>query len=100
MTPQLHVYSQAYQHDECIIVGNREGLRALLESLRFALDGEGAVPQLVFTSDGEGYDVLAVRLDSPELFDRLSMPYKDDVAPSGTLSLGALVREALGRAKK
>lgn len=58
----LHIYAQSCWHDEAWIAGNREGLTRLRDAIDKALlDGKGNSDH-VFTTDGEGYRVIAMKL--------------------------------------
>ncbi len=80
--PLLHVYAQAFWHEESVIVGNREGLAALQSAIDRALqpgaDWNGEQSE-VLTADGEGYNVRVRRLDD-EVIDKLILPYTDEDA--------------------
>lgn len=60
----LNIYGQAFWHSEARIVGNREGLEALKQTLDDALrvHREKATTaddkEPLFASDGEGYEVV------------------------------------------
>lgn len=78
----LHIYAQSSWHDEAWIAGNREGLTRLRDAIDKALlDGKGNSDH-VFTTDGEGYRVIAMKLTDEEL-GKLGMPYTDDIAAGG-----------------
>lgn len=75
--PYLHVYSQAFEHCEARIVGNRKALEIVKETIERALTmpitpdemitGYTIGKEEIFATDGEGYDI-AVKLlpDNPE----------------------------------
>lgn len=78
----LHIYAQACWHDEAWIAGNREGLTRLRDAIDKALlDGHGKSDR-VFTADGEGYHVVAMKLADQE-FGKLGMPYTAKIAAGG-----------------
>jgi hypothetical protein len=72
-----HVYSQAFEHCEARIVGNRKALEIIKETIERALTmpitsdemitGYTVGKEEIFATDGEGYDI-AVKLlpDNPE----------------------------------
>jgi hypothetical protein len=75
-TPLLHVYGQDYQHAPLVVVANREGLLALRaavdRALHAPLDADlwtmvGSPEPGPMTKDGEHYDVVILRDDSPWL---------------------------------
>lgn len=77
----LHIYAQSCGHDEAWIAGNHEGLMRLRDAIDKALlDGRGDSDS-VFTTDGEGYQVIAVQMTDAEL-GKLGMPYTDNIATS------------------
>ena len=78
----LHIYGQGYWHDEVRIIGNREALLELRETIAEALYGNPYFME-TFAVDGEGY-TITVRLveggfDSPE-WDAMPLPYSEDFA--------------------
>lgn len=92
-TKLVHIYAQQHQHDDCFIVANKEGLRALKKAIDKALEiveapiqdardpaTYAAANAEVMTTDGEGYTVK-VRLDNSEWTDKswttLLLPYTD-----------------------
>ena len=79
----LHVHAQLAWHDDAVLVGNEEGLRALREAITEALEsGEGGHAN-VTAADGEGYQVV-VKLRSADFgaraWDDARLPYTDEVA--------------------
>jgi len=73
----IHIYGQAWEHDDCWIVGDRESLTALRDKIEAVLDGDPPKNLNVFASDGEGY-TLRVKMigDCPNL----RLPYTDELA--------------------
>jgi hypothetical protein len=62
----LHVYGQASYHDEAYLVGNTRGLMALREAIDRVLGTEEVQSSAwVSVSDGEGYDMMIMRVDDP-----------------------------------
>lgn len=62
----LHLHAQPHEHGMAFIVGNREALEHLSQLIVAALarpDTAGA--EDFMASDGEGYDVYVLRVDSP-----------------------------------
>lgn len=76
---QLHIYAQSCWHDQVIIVGNRESLEMLQLAIKNALEDNQSASDLMFVSDGEGYNVLAYQASTEEM-DKLPVPYTDEVA--------------------
>lgn len=75
----VHVYGQAAWHDTVYIVANAAGLKALKSAAERALfQGSGEVR--AFAADGEGYDMVIIRLDGDEEWLRLALPYSEDFA--------------------
>lgn len=77
--PILHVYAQAFWHEEAVIVGNREALLTLRATIDAALQSGGewnGVSSEVSTADGEGYAIRVRRMDD-EAIDKLILPYTD-----------------------
>lgn len=67
-------------HQESFIVGNKEALLELREIIDEALredSGEEESERYFTSSDGEGYQVLVIKMqdDDVELFESLEMPY-------------------------
>jgi hypothetical protein len=62
----LQIEPQHYWHHEAYIRGNREALLALAEVLTKAANGTEAATGTLFASDGEGYHVIAIRVDRPD----------------------------------
>lgn len=74
-----HVYPQRLWHDSACVVGDDAALRALGRAVKQALlEGRGVCE--TFTADGEGYDIVVVRLRDPGLWDLLRLPYVGDCA--------------------
>jgi hypothetical protein len=88
MKDGLHIYSAASEHDEVIIIGTHDGLRALRDALTAAIERNGPKKACVFASDGEGYWVCIAPVD-PATFDSMAEHYgiarsiADDFAVSG-----------------
>ncbi|MFP7169500.1 hypothetical protein [Terribacillus halophilus] len=84
-TKHVQVYAQHRHHDPAFIIGNAEGLRALIRALETALE-TGCGHATVFPSDGEGYDVLIKKLEPLEekLFESLEMPYTEQYGPQNS----------------
>lgn len=76
MTPKLNVYSPYSYHSEAYIIGSREGLEALRDTLTKALEASSgeARSDACATTDDEGFRlIVAVRPD--EILDSLALPY-------------------------
>ena len=78
----LHIYGQAYYHDETYIVGGRQSLLSLKKAIEDALEtGRGSAE--FFTADGEGYDTnILLREDQWEstFWTNLAFPYSEEFA--------------------
>ena len=78
----LHIYGQCAFHDNVEIVGNREALEALRDTISEALYG---IPHFMepIVNDGEGYRVY-VRLAEGDwdsmVWQKLAVPYMEDYA--------------------
>lgn len=74
----LHLYGQAFWHDEAYIGGGRTALLALRDAIGEALHkGDGSAA--VFVSDGEGYTVHVVAMSDEDAM-RQIVPYRDECA--------------------
>lgn len=67
----LHVYGQEGPHDDVVILGNRDGLTALRDTINRVLVGTKAQgvalsvgPREPMTSDGEGFGLVVMRDDT------------------------------------
>ena len=82
--PVVHIYGQHSHHMEAIIIGNKEGLQRLVNSLNYALekiDNTGVIE--VFCNDGEGYSI-SIKMVSKDVIDKLPVPYTADYAQDET----------------
>ena len=73
----LHIYPQAFWHDDAVVLGNRSALKRLLRTVQRALDIGEAFTE-VMTTDGEGYNIYVKVLDedwSGEKWRTASLPY-------------------------
>ena len=73
----LHIYPQAFWHDNAVVLGNRSALERLLNTVQKALDIGEAFTE-VMTTDGEGYNVYVKVLNDPwdgEKWTTVSLPY-------------------------
>lgn len=82
----LHIYAQAYEHHESYIVGTREELAKLRDSISNALNNKSigrSSDSLTehFTSDGEGYD-LTVKVIPNSIESKLELPYAESIERS------------------
>jgi hypothetical protein len=78
----LHIYAQAFWHEEAVIVGTREALLALADAINVAVlkdNSDGVERMEAYTADGEGYDVR-IRLMDENSMNKLVLPYTDDDA--------------------
>jgi hypothetical protein len=77
--PYLHIYGQEQWHGEAFIVANMQALLLLKKAIDDAIvQGHGYVP--AFVGDGEGFNTLIARLDDAKAFDKLAVPYNDEIA--------------------
>lgn len=74
----LHLYGQAFWHDDAYIVGTPRDLLALRDAIDRALV-ESHTTIESFTADGEGYRLTVIATDE-DTASRMSMPYTDEVA--------------------
>ena len=99
----LNIYGQWYWHTEARIIGNREGLEALRQTIDDALTivvDEASTkqdPEPLFASDGEGYEVI-VEIHNDEWGlkgGKDSFWNKEESAPeyTGLLEQNARIRE-------
>lgn len=72
----LHLYAQAYQHQEAWMVGTRDGLTALRDALNVALASNEPTPLTTSTNDGEGYKVVIWPVSEAKMQD-FKTPYTD-----------------------
>lgn len=73
--PELHIYSQYCEHQDAYLVGNRQALIILRDTLNQVLDSNQAHATGVFASDGEGYNILIL---PSEDISELRLPYSAD----------------------
>lgn len=83
----LHVYGQDAPHGEVIILGNRDGLTMLRDTINRALVGDekphtvvNSISHQPFTADGEGFLLVVHRDDTDwqgERWQRVRLPYTD-----------------------
>ena len=77
---EVHIFAQGAWHEEAYIVGEKESLKLLRDTLTRAIDAEdGMSSQELSTNDGEGYDVHVVSL-SKEAMNKMGLPYTAEVA--------------------
>jgi hypothetical protein len=74
----VHIYQQAYWHDDAYIVGNRTGIEQLHAALTLALDS-GADTARPFARDSKGYRI-EVHVVDDETAMKLALPYTDELA--------------------
>ena len=72
----LHVYGRQAHHDDVHIVGTVDALRHLSRTIDTAIGGGAAKTSNVFSSDGEGFDVVVAVASEAEL-SQLALPYVD-----------------------
>lgn len=74
----LHVYSPEYWHQPAYIMGTRDSLERLRNTIDEAIR-KGQQAQAEFVADGEGY-VLVVACASADEMEKAPLPYVDEVA--------------------
>lgn len=78
----LHIFGQSNEHDDAYIIGNRDGLQALLFAVQRALvDLDGQSKAMV--QDGEGFGIKVMLLDQDwqsDAFKSLAVPYTSKYA--------------------
>ena len=65
----LHIFGQGAWHEEVHIVGNREALEALRDTILSCIASKEARSMEAFVNDGEGYKVRDCRIERG-VFDR------------------------------
>jgi len=76
----IHIYAQPWEHTEAYIVASPDGLSVLRAAIDAALDGGIGLVAHAWVADGEGYDVVVLRIDDPPwegLWPLLMTPYRD-----------------------
>ncbi len=83
----LHIYTQSFWHESAAIVGNREALEALADTLRRVLESEPPAEGRIEaeTADGEGYECRVIRIEDERTWSVLALPYTDEVAQTGNV---------------
>lgn len=86
-TPLVHVYGQTMWHDTVDIVGTREGLKRLRDTIDAALESEDGLSlgvknkeHHVFANDGEGYSFSVKCTEDIETLRRMPVAYTDEIA--------------------
>jgi hypothetical protein len=82
MSNILHLYAQAFQHQEAWVVGTKESLIALRDTINQVLESGEPKAVSAYTNDGEGYRVLVWGVSDDTVKD-LRTPYVD---PMGSQS--------------
>ena len=77
----LHVYSPFSWHSDSCIAGNTEALTALRDAIDEAIH-KGRAEAEVMATDGEGYLLHVVKINHEGSFNKLILPYTDDLALS------------------
>jgi len=77
MPDKLHLYAQPQQHDAAWIVGDLTALTALRDAINRVIDGKQASGAKSFTEDGEGYTAIVLRVEDPEVWEEMALPYTD-----------------------
>ena len=80
-TPIINIYAQEQWHREAYIVANTEGLKSLRDSIDRVLNNKSDRDSILsFVVDGEGYDLWIMNIDDPQMLNKLSLPYTDEIA--------------------
>lgn len=79
MNGLLHVYGQRAWHDEVLIKGTPDALRALRQAIDDALHVGTALSQPLFVNDGEGF-VVHIECNTEDEMDEARKPYSADYA--------------------
>jgi hypothetical protein len=79
----LHLYAQSCEHDEAYIVGTRDDLMSLRDTIDRALANKQSGKssddiEKFFTADGEGYDVY-VKVIPESVETELQLPYAESI---------------------
>jgi hypothetical protein len=74
----VHLFSPYAHHEEQGIIGNKDGLKALITLIQEAIDIDMSDAPF-FVSDGEGYD-LFVKCISDKLLNKVALPYTANYA--------------------
>lgn len=82
----LHLYGPTYEHDSAFIVGDREAITKLRDSLDMMLELDTSVRRPMaridsMTSDGEGFSLGMVMVEEDwqsETWQTLLLPYSDE----------------------
>ena len=96
--PKVHFYGQSWWHDAAILTGDREGLEKVRDAINAVLASEepqASASTSVFCEDGEGYDLIVLRL-SAETLGQLRLPYTDETAQFPGLDPWSLVTPTKG----
>ena len=76
-----HVYSPEAWHDDAFIVAGTDALLKIKETIDKAIAyGQGSCS--LFVGDGEGFDLVIVKLDDSAKQNKMQVPYTDDIASS------------------
>ncbi len=77
--PVLHIYAQAFWHDEAAIAGNIAGMTALRDALDALLKRNGTDAELeVSVIDGEWF-TLHLRVANEIALDHMNLPYTAEI---------------------
>lgn len=79
--PLIHLYAQYAPHQTAVIIGNREGIKALRDACDAALKEPGLVDIQAFVADGEGYTLGIIRDDQDwqsDFWQNLASTYMDE----------------------
>lgn len=98
----LQIYAQPAFHDEAWIIGDYNGLQKLRDAIdRALLNGMGKT-DVVFVSDGEGYNAYVVEMNTGDnRWTQLEPPYTEDFARgAGGVYPGVMFRREEARKVK
>ena len=76
----LHIYGQYCWHGQAAIVGNRKELEELRSTIDKALESGGAVSEVLYSNDGEGYHIGVLRLGDGDDSSCLAAQYTAEYA--------------------
>lgn len=72
----VHLFSPGAHHEQQGIIGNEDGLKALIQLIQKSIEDDKSDGQF-FVSDGEGYD-LFVKCLSDKRLNKMAIPYQEN----------------------
>jgi len=75
--PVVHLWQPLMWHCDQHIVGNKEGLRRLVDIINGAINTNGKSSTCLYINDGEGHDLTVECVEDTAL---LAVPYTDEIA--------------------